>query len=60
MVFNVNALELFGIQGSGVIGEVLTGLVASGGSNYVHNRLRHVSEVTLEEIFEEDLDDKDE
>lgn len=56
-MFNVNALELFGIQNSGVIGKVLTGLVASGGSNYVHNKLRHVSEVTIEEIFEDDLDD---
>lgn len=59
-MFNVNALELFGIQNSGVIGEILTGLVASGGSNYVHNKLRHVSEVTIEEIFEDDLDDKGE
>lgn len=53
-MFEVNALEVFGIMGSGVIGQVLTGLIASGGSNYVHNKLRHVSEVTIEEIFEDD------
>lgn len=35
-----------------MIGQVLTGLIASGGSNYVHNKLRHVGEVVIEEIFE--------
>lgn len=39
--FGVNALPVFGIAESGVVGEVLTGLLASGGSNYVHNTLRH-------------------
>lgn len=56
MVFNVNVLEVFGIEGSGMIGQILTGLVASGGSNYVHNRLRHVSEITIEEILEDESD----
>lgn len=51
IAFDVNALPLFGIEGSGVVGQVLTGLLASGGSNYVHNRLRHVSEVTIEKVF---------
>ena len=53
----MNALSVFGITDSGVIGQVITGLVASGGSNYVHNKLRHVSEITFEEIFEDKEDE---
>lgn len=56
VAFDVNALGVFGIQDSSVIGQVLTGLMASGGSNFVHNKLRHATEVTVEEIFEDDDD----
>lgn len=59
VVFQVNALPLFGVQNAGIVGCALTGLLASGGSNYVHNRLRHISEVTIEEIIETDDGDQD-
>lgn len=48
--FHVNALTLFGIASSGIVGEVLTGLLASAGSNYVHNKLRHVVDIEVGEI----------
>lgn len=54
MIFDINALEAFGIQNSDVVGQVLTGLIASGGSNYAHNKLRHVGEVVIEETFEDE------
>lgn len=47
--FDVNALSVFGIADSGVVGQVLTGLMASAGSNYVHNKLRHVVDVEVSE-----------
>ena len=49
LVFHVNALTVFGIESSGIVGEVLTGLLVSGGSNYVHNKLRHVVDVEVSE-----------
>lgn len=61
IVFQVNALPLFGVHNAGVIGQVLTGLLTSGGSNYVHNKLRHITEVTVEEMIipdEDEWDDK--
>lgn len=59
VAFQIDALSLFGVQNAGVVGYVLTGLLASGGSNYVHNRLRHISEVTIEEVIEMDDGDQD-
>lgn len=47
--FNINALSVFGIADSGVVGQVLTGLLASAGSNYAHNKLRHVVGVEVSE-----------
>ena len=58
-MFNVNAMQVFGIADSGVVGQVLTGLIASGGSNYVHNRLRSAGEFTFEEIIDDEDEEED-
>lgn len=52
MYFQIDALTVFGIENAGLVGQVVTGLLASGGSNYVHNKLRHVIEIDITEIIE--------
>lgn len=56
--FNVNTLEVFGIADSGIVGQVLTGLLASAGSNYVHNKLRGVIDTKVEEPKPEERDNQ--
>lgn len=36
IVFKVNGLELFGVVGPPIVGQVVTGLICSRGSNFMH------------------------
>lgn len=58
--FRIDALSVFGIEDAGFVGQVVTGLLASGGSNYIHNKLRHVSEINIiEDIVIDDEEEDD-
>lgn len=43
ILFGVNGLPMFGIEGHSIVGQAITGLICSRGSNFVHeiyNKLR--------------------
>lgn len=57
LYFDVNALGIFGIENSGAVGSVLTGLLCSAGSNYVHNKLRSTVSIGAGEAMPEEKHD---
>jgi hypothetical protein len=54
LAFQVNGLELFKLSGNAIVGQVVTGLVCSRGSNFIHaiyKKLRDIM-VTPEDDIE--------
>lgn len=45
LAFNIDALPAFGIVGSGLAGEIITGLLASGGSSYIYELLHGAKDI---------------
>lgn len=45
LLFQINGLEMFGITNNVVIGQVITGLLCSRGSNFLHEIYRKLREM---------------
>ena len=47
VVFKVNGLELFGIMGPPIVGEVITGMLCSRGSNFMHELYKRLQALVI-------------
>lgn len=60
LAFGIDALPAFGIADSGLIGEIITGLLASGGSNYVYELLHGANNIGKDDDKEDENEEKPE
>lgn len=52
LVFTVNGLEMFGLSNNAIVGQVITGLLCSRGSNFVHEVYRKLRTIVKPEVEE--------
>lgn len=45
--FNANMFDAVGINVNAIVGTLVTGVIASRGSNYIHDFLKRIKEITV-------------